>query len=402
MEEKELYLRIGTQYYKRIFKPLISGDKLEQILKWTPEIIRQDYGKEYLSNIEKYDGFCCVPGHLKYKRNISKFYNTYEPLKHNSMKTENINITLRFIKHMFGNQYELGLDYIKILYEQPIQKLPVLCFVSSERGTGKTSFINYLKLIFQKNMTFNTNEDFRSQFNSDWSTKLIIAIDEVLLDKKEDSERIKTLSTSKNYKEQAKFKDKGEIEFFGKFILCSNNETNFIKIDPDETRYWIIKVPVIKSPDIYLLEKLEKEIPSFIDFLLKRKYHTSNKSRMWFDEKLIKTDALKRVKAHYRDNVEMEFVLFAIRVLELYKIEEIKFCVDDVVQILKAYSYNTGQVTVRNLLKNKWKIKPMDNAGTYKKYILSPEKDIYEKPGKGRYYTLTKSFLKKNFGDLLT
>lgn len=402
MKQKEIYVRIGTQYYKKIFKPLISGDKLEQLTKWTPEIIRQDYGKEYLSNIEKFDGFCCVPSHLNYKRNINKFYNTYEPLNLKLTDKGNIQTTLNFIKHMFGNQFELGLDYIKILYEKPIQKLPILCFVSQERGTGKTTFINYLKLIFQKNMTFNTNEDFRSQFNSDWSTKLIIAIDEVLLDKKEDSERIKNLSTSKSYKEQAKFKDKGEIEFFGKFILCSNNETNFIKIDPDETRYWIIKVPTIQNSDIDLLVKLEKEVPSFINFLLKREYHTKDKSRMWFDEKLLKTAALKKVKAHYRDSVETEFVLFAFRVMELYKIDEIKFCVDDVVQVLKGYSINTGQVTIRNLLKNKWKIKPIDNAGTYKKYVLSPEKDIYEKPGKGRYYILKKSFLKKNFVDLLT
>lgn len=50
-------------------------------------------------------------------------------------------------------------------------------------------------------MTFNTNEDFRSQFNSDWTGKLLIMVDEVLLNRREGSERLKNLSTTLSYKE---------------------------------------------------------------------------------------------------------------------------------------------------------------------------------------------------------
>ena len=42
---------------------------------------------------------------------------------------------------------------------------------------------------------------------------------------------------------EAKGKDKREVEFFGKFILCSNNEDSFIKIDAHETRFWVRKIP---------------------------------------------------------------------------------------------------------------------------------------------------------------
>ena len=52
-------------------------------------------------------------------------------------------------------------------------------------------------------MTFNTNEDFRSQFNSDWAGKLLIMVDEVLLNRREDSERLKNLSTTLSYKVEA-------------------------------------------------------------------------------------------------------------------------------------------------------------------------------------------------------
>lgn len=113
------------------------------------------------------------------------------------------------MKHIFGEQYELGMDYL-----HPIQKLPILLLVSEERNTDKSTFLNFLKALFQNNVTFNTNEDFRSQFNSDWAGKLLIVVDEVLLSRREDSERLKNLSTTLSYKVEAKGKDRDEIAFF--------------------------------------------------------------------------------------------------------------------------------------------------------------------------------------------
>ena len=106
-------------------------------------------------------------------------------------------------------------------------------FISGGTGSGKTTFLNLLKLIFGGNVTFNTNEDFRSQFNDDWAGKLLICVDEVLLNRREDSERIKNLSTARSYKAEAKGRDRREVEFFGKFVLCSNNERNPVLIEPN-------------------------------------------------------------------------------------------------------------------------------------------------------------------------
>ena len=88
------------------------------------------------------------------------------------------------------------MDYMQLLYLQPTQKLPIVLLVSEERNTGKSTFLNFLKAVFENNVTFNTNEDFRSQFNSDWAGKLLIVVDEVLLNRREDSERLKNLSTT--------------------------------------------------------------------------------------------------------------------------------------------------------------------------------------------------------------
>ncbi len=71
------------------------------------------------------------------------------------------------MRHIFGSQYDLGLDYLQLLYTMPLQKLPILLLVSEERNTGKSTFLNFIKALFEANVTFNTNESFRSQFNSD-------------------------------------------------------------------------------------------------------------------------------------------------------------------------------------------------------------------------------------------
>lgn len=115
-------------------------------------------------------------------------------------------------------------------------------------------------------MTVNTNEDFRSNFNSEWASKLIVATDEVLLNRREDSERFKTLSTARTFKLEAKGKDRLEIEFFAKFVLCSNNEDNPVIIDQGETRYWVRKVGPIEKDDTGLLDKMKQEIPAFSIF----------------------------------------------------------------------------------------------------------------------------------------
>jgi hypothetical protein len=154
-----------------------------------------------------------VPDHLNYERVIENFYNRYNPFLHEP-KAGYPTKTLVFLNHVFAEQLDLGLDYIKILLMHPTQMLPILCLVSTERNTGKTTFLNFLKAIFGDNMTLNSNEDFRSNFNAEWAHKLIIGVDETFLDRKEDSERLKSLSTSKYYKIEAKGQDRQEIEFF--------------------------------------------------------------------------------------------------------------------------------------------------------------------------------------------
>ncbi|MCM4162988.1 MULTISPECIES: primase-helicase family protein [unclassified Arenibacter] len=397
--KKSSYLRIGTEYYKHGEVPLHSGDTYKTLLKWRKSEIITDEGKEFLNTIEKYDGFCLIPSHTEYQRCIKNFYNKYEKLEH-KFEPGDFPMTKVFLIHIFGEQYELGMDYLTILWRYPTQILPILCLVSEERKTGKTTFLNWLKLIFQGNMTINKNEDFRSRFNSDWADKLIVSVDEVLLDKKEDSERIKNLSTAVTYKTESKGVDKVESYFFGKFILCSNNEDNFIQIDSSEIRYWIRKVPALKdegeNPD--LMQDLKMELPFFMHYLNHREIISKRHTRMWFTKELIYTEALGRLVSGNRTFVNREIEEILLDDFIKFEAEVLKYSLSDLVEKLSKNNIKVSSTKVSEVLRTNFGLESKN--GSYNKFYLAltPNGNTYmvqETKQKGRYYT----FLKEDYMD---
>jgi hypothetical protein len=141
---KDNYIRIGTDYYKKSMMPLLSGDSCSVLLKWRKSELVQDEGKEVLSSIEKYDGFCSIPSNTNYQKSVNGFYNKFEDLIH-EFKPGEFPETTKFLKHIFGAHHEIGLDYLTILCQQPTQILPILFFVSKERNTSKTTYLKNLK-----------------------------------------------------------------------------------------------------------------------------------------------------------------------------------------------------------------------------------------------------------------
>ncbi len=393
------YIRVQTGYYKRCRQPSIHGDYREFWAPWSAEMLKQDLTKAQIKKIRKFDGFCCLPGHLQYMETVGSFYNLYQPLEWKPEPGE-CNQTLNFLKHIFGEQYELGLDYLSLLYKSPTQKLPVLCLVSRERKTGKTTFLNLLKLIFGRNMTFNGNSDFRSQFNADWMNTLIIAVDEVLLDRREDSEKIKNLSTARTSKIEAKGKDRKETEFFGKFVLCSNNEENFIVIDPTETRYWIRKVPVLQSENIHLLHQMKKEIPHLLYYLLERPLSVPEGiSRMWFSEKQIRTDALLRVIRNNRNKIETELLFLFKEVFEATGAANLHFTNKDLLELLKKNTQRISRQQVSNVMQQDWNLQPAPNSLSYQTWIYNSLGELVSVHFTGRYYTITQDWIRQKFDE---
>ena len=392
---EDRFERIGTTYYKIVRQPNAAGQLIERSIPWTIEAIRQDYGKDFLANVPKYDGFCCVPSHLNYQPVIGSFKNKYSPLSHIPAAGE-WHCIESLVRHIFGDQYELGLDYLQILYTMPLQKLPILLLVSEERNTGKSTFLNFLKLLFEANVTFNTNENFRSQFNDDWNGKLVIVVDEVLLNKREDSERLKNLSTTYNYKMEAKGRDREEVSFFAKFVLCSNNEYLPVVIDPGETRYWVRKIPKLTTDDTSFLEKIRHEIPAFLHALANRRLSTTEESRMWFDPKLIDTDALQKIIRANRNRVEMELAELLTDIMVTKGVESVDFCLNDILNLFDYQRVKADRTALRKVVQDNWGLRPVPNSLSYTTYqmgVFLNEPAYVESRKVGRYYTVTRQML---------
>lgn len=397
------YIRLATNYFKVAEKPSVFGASTIVRIPWNYETIRRDHGAEYEKKIPRYDGTVCFPEHLDFKYDIGTFYNIYNPLTHKP-QDGSIENTMKFLKHIFDEQLDIGLDYLKLLYINPLNMLPIFCLVSTERNTGKTTFLKWLKLIFQRNATYLDKNSFSSQFNDDWVNCLLVMQDEVLFNLKEYTERIKNLSTSNNQKEEGKFKGRAEVDFFAKFIICTNNERDFIKIDPEETRFWVRKINPLSEghKDVEMIDKLGDEIPAFLNFLLEREFITSNQDRMWFTEKQTETMALIRLKLANSPKLNQEIALALLDAMDFIDEDSIKVIPNDVKNLMGSTNKYASTNDVRQVLREHWSLIPQKNSFPYSRPVLYNTNNYVIQESKGRYFEIDRKFLESKFDDLMT
>ncbi len=325
--EANLYFRVADHYYKFLHIPN-QYKQLEKVFNERKKTtIIDDHGKNFCKHIPKYEAFCNVPDHVNFQQVINNCFNVYSPLdffpEEEECTADDCPTIIKFLTHIFGEKtasythpetgkkveyknLDLALDYLQIIYQQPWRKLPIICLVSKENSTGKTTFGNFLRHMFGANVAIVGNNDLSGDFNAHWATKNIVICDETKIDKQTVIEKIKSLSTAKKIFMNAKGRGQVELDCFLKFILITNNEENFITLNENDIRYWILKVPVLKNDNPNINEQFIEEMPSFLAFLNKRTLATENRSRMWFDPQLLKTDALKKVIAYSQPTIEKE------------------------------------------------------------------------------------------------
>ncbi|MDM1514701.1 primase-helicase family protein, partial [Myroides odoratimimus] len=191
------------------------------------------------------------------------------------------------------------------------------------RETGKSTMLKYLRKVFSFNATYINAESFVNNFNSDLDGKLLVLIDEVVTDNQQITERIKFLSTADRNKIERKGRDKEEVESFYKFVMTSNFEDSFMKIDKEEIRFWVRKIPQIeKNPDF--LDLLFKEIPDFLNYLHTIPYSTTKKTRMWFTPEQIRTEALVKLMNSDKNKLQDEVLKLLREITERF--EDDKIC----------------------------------------------------------------------------
>lgn len=371
------FIRVGDDYFEMIKMPNVrTGAQETKLVCRKKSTIIDDFGREQLKNILKYKAFINKPSHIDYKPVVGDCFNLYSPLNYEAEARPWTHIR-SLMEHIFGEQIELGYDYMQLLYLQPMQILPILCLVSHERGTGKTSFLDLLREMFGNNAINVGNSEIASDFNALVSGKLLVGVDETALDDNvKVTERLKMLSTAKRAPMQRKGKDHEEVENFTKYVLCSNNETRFIYTQEDEIRFWVRKIdPIPKEqaiPDI--LPILCDEIPGFMSYLLSRKMHIKEpQSRMWFSAQDLETQALRDLKAAQqplpiREIKEQVKTLFMDFPAEQYiiSIKVLKMMVDEIQRM--------PADTVRTLLRTHLRVEnALDDDGLCKtKYIKIP------------------------------
>lgn len=286
---------IGDDFFEILRKPQFDGSTKEALYPRNRETLKLRYGKDFHKKIMRYDGMECFPAHIDYQESVGGWFNIYRRLEYKPAPGPCDNI-LEMIKHLFGDEaiehngktiysYELGLDYLQLLYERPTQKLPIIILYSPEQGTGKSTFLLLLYMLFGENYYPANSQDFRSDFTEMFAGRLVVGVDEALLDKDADKELIKKLSLAPAMSINPKGRRQYTVTNHMKIAFCTN-KSNSIRIEPSDNRFWIIRVPELKVKDDFLKEKMSEEIPSFLHFLENRQLVSEHVSRMWFDQKL--------------------------------------------------------------------------------------------------------------------
>ena len=328
-------LRIGGKWYKKAKDPLTKQETLFDINSST---IVNDYGKEIgnmiLKVAPKYLAKTNIPSHINYQECIDNgdgelFYNIYRPLSHIPTEGEWKHIEM-LLRHIFREQYEMVLDYLKVLYEQPLHPLPILLLVSDETGTGKSTFCKFLNAMFCENALPLTPEIVESRFNSYWVGKLLGYIEEQAddsNDRKKQNAKVKNIVTAETLPAESKGKDPKLAFNFLKIVICSNDEYTPVKIDLNDTRYWVRKVPALSKEEegTDILDECKKEIPFFLNYLQDRQMRYERKNRLWFAPEEIHTDAWRKIVRHSEPSLEQELREILLDIMREQQLEVLEY-----------------------------------------------------------------------------
>lgn len=387
------YIQIGCNLYLKYYALDASGHMTLCLQPWSAAQLKNDLrdaGRARDADlIPRYIGMGSFPSHINYQECVCGNYNTYSPLMHQPAPGGWPNIE-KMIRHIFGDQYELGVDYLQILYLYPKQNLPIILLLSKMRQTGKTTFLNFLKEVFGGNATIVNNEALRSNFNAERAGKLLVMCDEAMQDKKEDSERLKALSTAKKTYLEYKGKDRFEIDNFAKIVLCSNNVNDPVYIDVEEVRYWVREVPPLAEDNPNFLEAMKGEIPAFLFALLHRPLSVpAPLSRMWFRPEDLATHALARIKRMCRPTVELDLAEFLLDVMDHFYVDQLQYTNSDLQALLKLHGRDIRDA--HRIVCKVWDVPRAANKMAYDLHADWINKTCER--AYGRYYTFTRAFL---------
>lgn len=419
-EDADKYMRIGPDWIKIIKKKNAYGEIEEEMKPWSIAEINRDYrvGKNsdfFINQLLRFDDFCNEPAwNGDYKRVHDGCYNLVSPLRWDYIPGS-ISHTYKFLKHIFqgaatieldadgkivkenpilADQFTVILDWLSIILRNPKHMLPVPILVSKENGTGKSTFLKWLNVIFGSNMCILGNDQFKMKFNGHYITKYIISIDEGFLDvdKKAEKERLKQLVTANVAFLENKGMNVTKIAYYSKVIICSNDADRVMKIDEGESRWFVVKVPVIPrkkltgkemlelryktfagkvieedkvyevpdvNPDLEVLMK--KEIPAVLHFLRERQIFHPRVNRLWFDPEWFITEQFKVIVDQTKNRVDRVFEDWIAEQFMLFKQKVLRYPISHLTEIFndpKNSKYRIDSIELKSYLVERKGMKP--------------------------------------------
>ncbi|MFI5404870.1 MAG: primase-helicase family protein [Nitrososphaerales archaeon] len=316
MEMDVPYVRVGTKYYKLFPLENRWGGSDSTLNKWERGTIIDDHTKNILKHIPTFDSFVIKPDNVNYSRAIGNCYNLYAPFHHEPNKSHvssgDIPNSMTVMNHIFGEQLEAGFIYMKVMYEYPRQMLPVLVPMSKVRGTGKSTFGDWLQMIFGQNAVPVNPKALTSEFTSSYAQKNVLLFEETFIEKSSAIEKVKHLTTAKYIEYRDLFVSSVTIPFFGKLIMFTNKVLDFMRIDNEETRFWIRNIPLVPAgtKNTKIDQELFEEIPKFLKYLKQLPPIDFTKDRLVLTPEQTKTHQLEEIKAESRSGLFKELEIF--------------------------------------------------------------------------------------------
>ena len=382
------YIRVGVDYFKKIQKKDRFGIKGIDLKKWKKEEIVGDHGKQFLNLTPKFDNFCIEPDNFNYQPVVDNCYNLYHAFRHKEVEG-NIKWSGILMEHIFGEQLIQGYRYLQCLYLHPTRMLPILVLVSRERQTGKTTFLNWLNMIFGDNCVMINPTDLTSDFNSSYATANIIEIEETLIEKNITVEKLKALATGKFVSVNEKFISNYKLPFFGKIILASNNEDKFAKVDEEEIRFFVRKVGRPKYENHDIENDLRNEIPAFLKHLSSLPKVDFSIGRVPFTSEELKNDTLTAVKKEsktglYKDLYDRFVDLFSN---SAQNSDSVLCTPVDIKDYWYKNNHSIEAHYIKSVLKNEFKLQP----GKAVRYVPLGGAGVYSSKV-GTAYTIHRSY----------
>jgi hypothetical protein len=394
------YIMVLNDFYKVVYEKDKYGTPNRKLLNYKRETINLLETKTGVDRtaLKHYESFIIDPDNKNYKPVIDNKFNMYQPFPHqpesDKITSDDIPYTLEFFNHIFGEQMELGLQYFKYLYLEPKQILPILVLVSKQRQTGKSSFLEYVQMVFGGNYVQLMASDLTADFNAHYAPANIIGVDESLVDKTHAVERVKSLVTSKTIMVNDKFVKSYQMPFYGKLIMTSNRVNDFMKVELSEIRFWVRKIPSIKRHDPNFYQKLWKEIPKFLAYLIALP-EREVKSRMVFAPEELMNEGLMEVMNESKSSLCKELEM---RLEELFlndkTLQEANATPSDIKQNWFPHDSRITLAYIRKVLKDEMELESGEPK-YYDQVLYGLHAGTY-KATTGRYFTFKRQDFIKN------